>query len=51
MGELINTHDNKEMRGDENIHRKGERVNLPPLPNKVGKRSGTMTMVPTTMKY
>ena len=43
----VNTHDNKEMRGFRNTHSKGEQVKIPLLPNKVGKRSGTMTMVMT----
>ena len=30
-----------------NTHNKGERVKIPLLPNRVGKRSGTMTMVTT----
>ena len=37
-----NRHDNEEMRGDENTHSKGEWVKMPLLPNKVGKRSGTV---------
>ena len=32
-----------------NTHSKGEQVIIPLLPNKRGKRSGTMTMVTTTL--
>ena len=44
----VNKHDNNEMRKFENTHSKGEQVKIPLLPNRVGKRSGTMV---TTTPY
>ena len=41
---MVNEHHNNEMRRFENTHGKRERVKLPLLPNRVGKRSGTMTI-------
>ena len=43
----VNTHDNNENERVLNTHSKGEQVRIPLLPNRVGKRSETMTMVRT----
>ena len=45
----VNEHDNNENERVSNTHGKGERVKIPILPNKVGKRSRTMTMVMTPL--
>ena len=47
MTNEVNTHNNNENERVLNTHDKGEQVKIPLLPNRVGKRSGTMTMVTT----
>ena len=43
----VNEHDNNESERVSNTHSMGEQVKILLLPNSVGKKSGTMTMVTT----
>ena len=47
LSNKVNGHDNNRNEKVSNTHSKGERVKIPLLPNREGKRSRTMTMVKT----